>query len=217
MSDTQTAHQAWDDRWKSEAGRAEWLEPDPQVRHWARVAYDGGGRRALDLGCGVGRHALYIAELGFETSALDGSVAGIEHVQQAARDHGLKIDTSVGMMTALPYPDGHFDYVLSFNVIYHGDASIVRAAISEIRRVLKPAGLYQGTMLSKRHGKYGLGREIAPDTFVVDGDGEKDHPHHYCNATQIVDLFAGFELLSLGDSEQRKAGDWHWHLVAERL
>ncbi len=32
--------------------------------------------------------------------------------------------------------------------------------------MLKPGGHYQGTMLSKRDRNSGLGREIAPDTFI---------------------------------------------------
>jgi hypothetical protein len=29
-------------------------------------------------------------------------------------------------------------------------------------------------------------------------------------------LFAGFELLSLTQEEQRRPGSWHWHILAER-
>src|SRR3546814_2143005 len=77
-------------------------------------------------------------------------------------------------MTDLPYADASFDYVLSFNVIYHGDAGVVGRAVAEIYRVLKPGGLFHGTLLSKRNRNYGLGREIAPDTFVIDGAARSD-------------------------------------------
>ena len=125
-------------------------------------------------------------------------------------------------MTELPFADGAFDYVLAFNVLYHGDPTIVHAAIAEIRRVLKPGGTFQGTMLSKRNAGYGLGTEIAPDTFVRDAgddldDSDKVHPHFYCNAMELVALYAGFELHSLKDAVHRQPGSWHWHLVAERL
>jgi SAM-dependent methyltransferase len=215
---TDTAHLAWNSRWATEDGRADWLTPDMDVVELSEALLAGGKtKRVLDLGCGVGRHALHFARLGFETFAIDMADAGLSEVRSSAADAGLKITTEAAPMTALPFPDGHFDYVLSFNVIYHGDPSIVQQAVSEIRRVLKPGGTYQGTMLSKRNVNYGRGTEIAPNTFIVDNDDDKDHPHFYCNAGELVALFDGFELRTLADKQHKKPGTWHWHLSAERL
>jgi tellurite methyltransferase len=105
---------------------------------------------------------------------------------------------------------------LSWNVIYHGTLGDAGARIAEIWRVLKPGGLYQGTMLPLRNSNYGIGRRIAPDTFVVDGAEERSHPHFYCAAPVLVSLFSGFELLSLTQTQQKKPGSWHWNIVAER-
>lgn len=219
---TDTAHRAWDVRWSSVEGRADWLAAEPDV---VEVATELSGRlghvRALDLGCGVGRHALLFARLGFETSALDLAEAGIAELRKSAREEGLEVDARVAPMTELPFGDGTFDYALSFNVLYHGDPGVVRAAIEEIRRVLKPGGVFQGTMLSKRNAGYGLGTEVAPDTFVRAAgddmdDSDKVHPHFYCDAAGLVALYDGFELLSLRDEIHGRPGSWHWHMVAER-
>ena len=219
---TDTAHRAWDVRWSSVEGRADWLAAEPDV---VATATELSGRlgpvRALDLGCGVGRHALLFARLDFETSAVDLAEAGLAEVRSSAMDEGLEIDARLAPMTELPFADQTFDYVLSFNVLYHGDPGVVRAAIDEIRRVLKPGGLFQGTMLSQRNAGYGLGTEVAPDTFVRDAgeemdDSDKVHPHFYCNAEGLVRLYEGFELLSLRDELHSKPGSWHWHMVAER-
>jgi len=219
---TATAHLAWDQQWQTEAGRAGWLTPEARVmdvvqRLSMQAVSEQGPVRVLDLGCGVGRHALPFAQLGLETYAFDGSDAGLAFAQKAAEDAGLNIMFTQGSMLELPYADGFFDYVLAFNVIYHGDRPVVRQAIEEIHRVLKPTGLFQGTMLSKRHRKYGLGNEIAPNTFIIPDDGDKDHPHFYCNATELCHLFEGFELVELVDQEHETPGTWHWHLLAERL
>ena len=216
MNTTDTAHHAWEQRWQTSEGRAAWLAPNADVMACLETVKAHGGTRALDLGCGVGRHALAMARAGLETYALDGSDAGIAHLKAEASRNGFVIDAQNGLMTALPYADGQFDYVLSFNVIYHGDETVVRQAIAEIHRVLKPNGFYQGTMLSKRNNRFGRGREIAPDTFVIEDDGDKDHPHFYCNAAELMRLFADFEPLSLVDQEQGEPGSWHWHLIAER-
>jgi hypothetical protein len=70
-------------------------------------------------------------------------------------------------------------------------------------------------MLSKRNANFGIGTEIAADTWVREGDDDKDHPHFYCNAGELVSLFDRFELSYLEDKVHSKPGSWHWHMIAE--
>jgi SAM-dependent methyltransferase len=206
---------AWDARWASPEGRAEWLEPDPEVLALVAELEARQARHVLDLGCGIGRHALFLAERGFAVDALDGSAAGLAYAGEAAKARGLALGLHQGGADALPFADGSFDFVLSWNVIYHGAPGEVAHRLAEIRRVLNPGGLYQGTMLPKRNANYGHGRLVAPDTFI-DSEPQRAHPHFYCDAAGLVALFAGFELLSLTQRQHRKPGSWHWHILAER-
>lgn len=216
--ETATAHQAWDERWSDESIRADWQDPDPYVKEISSTLYEAGARTALDLGCGVGRHALYLASIGYQVSAIDASSAGVDHTRDCAKAAGFDMTFDVAPMTDLPYEDEAFDYVLSWNVIYHGDATVVGKSIAEIRRVLKPGGIYQGSMLSKRHNHFGQGIEVAPNTWSHDvGDPEKAHPHFYTNAGELISMFNGFEIFKLYDVEQDEPEDWHWYLHAERL
>lgn len=207
---------AWDRRWGSAEGRADWLDPEPEVRDAVPLLKARGARAVLDLGCGVGRHALFLAEAGFAVEGIDGSPVGIEEARKSAAARGLNVNLQEAPADLLPFADGAFDYVLSWNVIYHGNQGDVGRRLAEIWRVLKPGGAYQGTMLPTRNGNYGIGRRIAPDTFVNDAIEERSHPHFYCDAAGVVALFAGFELLSLVQREHKKPGSWHWHILAER-
>ena len=74
---SQTAVEAWDKRWATAEGRAEWLDPEPDVIALLPELKERGARTALDLGCGVGRHALFLAEHGLMVEAIDGSAAGL--------------------------------------------------------------------------------------------------------------------------------------------
>ena len=69
-----------------------------------------GARRVLDLGCGVGRHALLLAEHGFDVEAINGSPAGLAVVREAAAARGLPVNLRQGLADALPFPDAGFDY-----------------------------------------------------------------------------------------------------------
>ncbi len=214
---TDTAHRKWNETWQSEDGRRAWSQAEPDVLACAASVLEAGGSQALDLGCGVGRHSLALARLGFEVDALDGSEVGIAQLRKDAQNEGLSLRTHHGSMTELPFADRSFDYLLAFNVIYHGDPEILAATVAGITRVLRAGGTLQLTMLSKRNVNYGVGEEIAPNTFIVpDATDDKTHPHFYCNAAELVSLLPGFEVWSLVDHEQ-KPGHWHWHVVAERV
>lgn len=217
MQGTATAYQIWDERWQSDAGRKEWLNPDPRVLRLAQRLREAGALTALDLGCGVGRHSLALARLGYVTTAFDASLSGLQYTRKLAAEDGLGLIFERGNMNALGFPDASFDLVVSINVVYHGDESVVRQTLSEVKRVLKPGGVYHGTMLSKRNHHYGAGTEVSPNTFVKpDGDGDKMHPHYFCDAGGLVSLFDGFSILSMEDVEQKGPGTWHWYVTAER-
>ncbi len=219
MTDSTTSEfQDWDERWRTETGRADWLVPDQEVSERARAAYDSGSRQALDLGCGVGRHALALADIGFEVDAFDVSRTGLAEVSAKAEKHGLSVGTHIGNMTELPFTDGSYDFLVSWNVIYHGDEPDLRQAIAETHRVLRPSGTMLVTMLSKRNSDFGIGWEVSKNFWVnPHAETDKAHPHYFCDAREAVDLFSAFDIRSLVDVEQRgKPGNGHWHIVAER-
>jgi SAM-dependent methyltransferase len=210
-----TAVEAWDERWATAEGRADWLEPHPAVAAVVPVLKARGAQHVLDLGCGVGRHALLFAEHGFVVEAIDGAAAGLDFAGREAAARGFRLSLRQADADVLPFADGSFDYVLSWNVIFHGTMGDVGRRLAEIWRVLKPSGLYQGTMLSQRDAQFGHGGAVAPDTFIRGSDA-KAHPHYYCDLAGLAALFAGFDLLSLTQEEQRRSGSWHWHILAER-
>jgi tellurite methyltransferase len=214
--DSATAYEAWDRQFGNPEQRRHWQEPDLQVREIVPLLRERGVTEVLDLGCGVGRHLLYLAQQGFTVTGVDASPTGIDEVRRGAQSLGLHPELRVASFLELPFPDARFGYVLAWNVIYHGDGRVVAAVLDEVRRVLTPDGLYQATMLSKRNSGFGKGREIAPDTFVdPTRSEEKAHPHFYCDAADLLSLHSGFEVLTLLDCQQGPVA-WHWEFVMER-
>lgn len=110
---------AWDRIWGKTGAGELWSQPDPDVEALIPILRDEGKSRALDLGCGMGRHTVLLAAAGFETYATDSSEQGIERCRSWLRAEGLEATTTLSRMTVLDYPDDFFDFVVSWNVTYH--------------------------------------------------------------------------------------------------
>lgn len=221
MSDSRldTAHEAWDRTWRDAARRSEWIEPEPAVTELIPTLHECGVRQVLDVGTGIGRHAIAYARSGLDVFAVDASDNGLAELVRMADATGVSVTTYAAPFTALPVDDASADHVLAWNVLYHGDGPTVATALAECRRTLRTGGTIQLTMLSKRHRGYGRGTEIRPDTFVDESSGgDKAHPHHYLDAAALTRLLAdtGFAPMSMVDTDQEPpARSFHWSVFAE--
>lgn len=212
-----TAHETWERNWTAPEQQGRWLKPEPAVEALAPLLRERGFERVLDVGCGLGRHAQFLASQGFQCVGSDASEAGLDYARAQAAAAGLHVEYRAAPFYELPFADSAFDAIVAWNVIYHGDRDLAQRAVDEFRRVLAPTGLYLGTMLSTRNRGYGVGREIRPGTFVVDdATDDKIHPHLYLSAPEVVALHRGFELVELRDVEQAPGAN-HWQFLFERL
>ena len=90
-------------------------------------------RRALDLACGAGRNAIWLAHQGWDGIALDGAHEAIRIVHE----HEPRVDARVLDLETgapLPFEDASFDLVC---ILYY----LHRPLFAEAARVLRPGGL----------------------------------------------------------------------------
>jgi tellurite methyltransferase len=92
--------------------------PHEDMRQFVEAVRHHNGQNVLDVGCGSGRHVVYLARHGFSVYGLDNAPEGLNITRQWLQQEGLSADLRHHQMTdPLPYPDATFDAVVSIQVI----------------------------------------------------------------------------------------------------
>lgn len=158
-----SARERWNER-RSGAG----FEPFPDVPAQWLVEHGpllGGGGRALDVACGDGRNALYLARLGFEVDAVDVSDVVIDALRAAAPERAPGVHPRVVDLEHEPPAAEAYDVVVNFNYLQ-------RDLFGALERALRPGGWLLFETFGPAHLEE-LGRQINP-AFVL-GENELLH------------------------------------------
>jgi 2-polyprenyl-3-methyl-5-hydroxy-6-metoxy-1,4-benzoquinol methylase len=124
-------------------------------------------KRALDLGAGLGLHAVALAELGYQVSAIDTSPELLAELRQARPD----VSTLSGDLTrAVELCSGPFDVIVCLgDTLTHLESrAAVRAAIAGARQLLAPGGQLLLTWRDYTQPRRGAAR-----VFLVRGDARR--------------------------------------------
>jgi SAM-dependent methyltransferase len=213
----------WDKYWRDDAYVVRnWVEPDPDIVRLSPMMKDRQVQKVLDLGCGPGRHVVYLSRQGFEVHGLDISSAGVERCRKELEQHQLQATVQVADMLSIPFPDAYFDWVLSVQVIYHTTAATLNQAIQHVRSKLTPGGFFYVTFPPLDNIGPDSGQEVEPRTYLKEEDGEP-LLHHYVTPEEIDELMTGFTMLEkhLDPRESRDQSGQitrrlRWNVLAQR-
>lgn len=125
--------------------------------------------RVLDLGCGEGRNAFYLATRGCEVTAVDRSEAGIAKLCELAAQVDLPITGVVADLNDYVV-EGTWDLVMAHGVIDYLDNARWRELLHEVKDATAPGGInaYTCMLFTDRHpappefGSAGFKHSVAP-------------------------------------------------------
>jgi len=138
---------------------------------------------ALDLAGGVGRHALFLAERGWDVTLMDISDTGLAEARQQAEQRRLRITFEQRDLTEGQLLPATFDLILVFFYLE-------RSLFPQIAAALKPGGILVYKTYTREQLKLG---------------GGPTHPMHLLESNELLRAFADLRILQYQETIRDKA------------
>ncbi len=153
--------------------------------------------RALDLGVGEGRNALWLAGRGFDVEGIDSSEAAVRKFLDLAEQAGLTVQGTAADLRQFPIPLETYKLILSTATLHFLRPTDLWVVIDKIKQGLAPGGVAYLTAFTTDDPGFGRHREngtpeVEPNTFWLE---RFNTPLHYFEPGELKRLFHDFELL----------------------
>jgi SAM-dependent methyltransferase len=188
LSEASTTRRAkWDDRY---AAKDLVWSAAPNERFAAEVNGLNPGR-ALDIACGEGRNALWLAEQGWDVTAIDFSQVAIDKGCRIAAKRQVTVNWLCENVSTYVLPEGEFDLV---SLLYmHTDAAERQKWLANTLAAVKSGG----TFIYIGHDPSNIG----------EGSGGPQDPQYLPTAEELVSAMDGFSVQFAGVIERTVASD----------
>jgi len=136
--------------------------------------------RALDIACGKGRSALFLAEQGFVVVAIDISPVALQEGRRRAQEKLLTIAWQQADLEQIRLPENSFDLVINFNYLQ-------RSLIPQLKAALKSGG------------------HVIFETYLIDQQaiGHPKNPDYLLAHNELLDHFRELRVLHYREGKFR--------------
>jgi len=194
------------------------LEPDWELKAFLRLIPRG---RALDLGIGEGRNALFLAENGFKVEGIDLSQEAVRRCNDLARKEGLAVQAQVADIKEFLIPGGTYTCIICSFILPFLRRSEAKELIERIKTGLAPGGVAYIAAFTVEDPGYRRCKErslpeVEQNTFF----SPKFNSHlFYLAKGELKELFRDHEILSYveGYSLDLAHDEPHYHGWASLL
>lgn len=182
------------------------------------------GKKICDLGCGDGRNIPLLVKCGFKVSGIELTEEIVKKIRENLKKEGINdVDLKAGTNSEIPYPDNHFDYLLSWNAAYYmGENRDFQKYVAEFARVMKTKGYLVLSIPKKTCFIYQGSKTVLDGYQMITNDpwgvriGEV--LRMFDDEGDIIRTFSPhFKDFVFGSIEDDCFGyNYHWHLVVCR-
>ena len=138
-----------------------------ESQHW-----DVAPGRALDIACGSGRHALFLAERGFDVNAVDISSVALAHGAERARKKSLSISWQQADLENCTHETAAYDLIVNIDYLQRSLLPVIKAALR-------------------------VGGFVIFETYLIDQQtiGHPKNPNYLLRHNELLDEFRDFRVL----------------------
>ena len=134
-----------------------WNQPEPAA---ALVELVESGRvspcKTIDLGCGIGNYAIYLAGQGFDVTGVDISPKAIEIAKENSRKKGVWCNFIVtDLLGDLGQINKTFDFACGWELLHHIFPGQRKRYVKNVNRLLNPKANYLSVCFSEKDRQFG--------------------------------------------------------------
>lgn len=112
--------------------------------------------KAIDVGCGAGNYAIYLASLGFDVTGVDISPSAIALAEANAKQKGVACRfVAADVVGGLPEISETFDFAYDWSLLHHVFPIDRKRYVETVCRLLAPGGKYLSVCLSEQDAGFG--------------------------------------------------------------
>jgi SAM-dependent methyltransferase len=112
--------------------------------------------KTIDLGCGAGNYAIYLASIGFDVTGIDISPAAIKIAEENAKKKGVKWNFLVAdVLGDLDEVKETFDFAYDWELLHHIFPDKRKKYVENVYRIINPGGKYLSVCFSEKDLQFG--------------------------------------------------------------
>jgi SAM-dependent methyltransferase len=187
----------WDRAWSPVKAPYTQMPDLPYIQALPERLASRGVSTVLDLGCGSGWLAVFLARAGFRVTGVDCAAHAVELAAKwAAQEPDLALELIAADITNMPFEQGRFDACVANSVFEHLTEELACKTLVDLKRVLKPGGVLFGCF-----DKVGTGPgefyRLDDGTQVYTDKGREGMMLHYFDEAALKKLLADWKIESM--------------------
>jgi 2-polyprenyl-3-methyl-5-hydroxy-6-metoxy-1,4-benzoquinol methylase len=112
--------------------------------------------KAVDLGCGAGNYAIYLAKKGFDVTGADISSTAIRRAKENAKRRGVECRFIVAdVLGDLKEVNETFDFAYDWELLHHIFQEQREKYVKNVHALLNPKGHYLSICFSEKNSQFG--------------------------------------------------------------